>query len=231
MNLASVFLIPWVLFPSVVHKPVVQDQPDTVTYWVNSLRVPCQGVAPASCLQVQIGSFKAGEWKNFYSKIEGFEFEPGFIYKLRVLEVHLAPGQVPADASSIRYTLVEILEKKPDSRLRLNDLWILETIREKSIDRVLLSQKLKRPYLEIHLAEKRIFGHEGCNDFSGDILTADEENFAVGNLKLDTNCPDMDLPGSFIDALVEAGAYRIEGLRLVLFNSNGQELMRFHKTD
>ncbi|MEJ2003809.1 MAG: DUF4377 domain-containing protein [Cyclobacteriaceae bacterium] len=77
--------------------------------WINSERVPCVGVAPRECLQVKRS--EDGDWENFYARIEGFNFEPGFLYKIRVKETELPANQVPADASSIRYELVEELEK------------------------------------------------------------------------------------------------------------------------
>lgn len=221
-----------IFLPCISCKPVVRDQPQAVTYWVNSLSIPCQGVAPASCLQVQRASYKPGEWKNFYPMIEGFEFEPGFLYKLSVKEEHLPPGQVPADGSSTRYFLLEVLEKKPDPRLRLNDIWVLETIRAESINDILRDSGINRPYLEIHLADNRILGNEGCNDFRADILVADEENFSAGHLTVsDRICEDRGLSGSFAGALSEAAKYQIEGLRLIFFDKDGQELLGFHKTD
>jgi hypothetical protein len=85
---------------------------DTYTYWVNSSRVPCMGVAPMECLQIRKGDDPA--WQLFYSDIEGFEYEPGYLYRLRVREEKRDPESVPADASSIRFVLVEVVEKKPD---------------------------------------------------------------------------------------------------------------------
>ena len=91
-------------------------------YWVNSYRVDCVGVGPMKCMLVQKGETpEPGKWTNFYSKIEGFEYEPGFIYKLKVKEEQLE--NVPADASSIKYTLVEVLEKKEDIKLALDGSW------------------------------------------------------------------------------------------------------------
>lgn len=85
---------------------------DIHTYWVNSARVPCTGVAPMQCLQVRKG--EAEDWQLFYSSIEGFNYEPGYIYRLSVREEKLDPALVPADASSIRFILVEVEEKTPD---------------------------------------------------------------------------------------------------------------------
>jgi hypothetical protein len=85
---------------------------DSVTYWVNSARVPCVGVGPMECLQVR--KSESADWQLFYSEIEGFDFEPGYVYRLRVREEILDPADVPADASSIRFVLLEVEEKKPD---------------------------------------------------------------------------------------------------------------------
>lgn len=73
----------------------------------------------AECLLVQKNKNRIeGEWKYLYSKINGFELEEGYIYKLKVKEEKLE--NVPADASSIKYTLIEMLEKNVDKKLLLN---------------------------------------------------------------------------------------------------------------
>jgi len=52
---------------------------------VNSYKVDCTGVRPMQCLLIQEGeNMVEGEWQNFYAQIDGFDYEPGFIYKLRV---------------------------------------------------------------------------------------------------------------------------------------------------
>ena len=82
-------------------------------YWVNSVKVPCTaGVMPTECLQVQKGESMTGEWTYFYSDIEGFVWEPGNLYRIEVEETRLPPDQVPADASSVRYRLVRVIEKR-----------------------------------------------------------------------------------------------------------------------
>ena len=93
-------------------QPSKPGDRDIHTYQVNSSRVPCTGVGPMECLQVRKG--EDPDWQLFYSEIEGFEFEPGYTYRLRVREEKLDPATVPADASSIRFVLVEVVEKKPD---------------------------------------------------------------------------------------------------------------------
>ena len=84
----------------------------TSIYWVNSHKVPCEGVAPMQCLQVKKAENES--WQYFYSQIVGFDFEPGYLYKIEVREEGLDPSQLPQDVSSIKYTLVSVLEKNPD---------------------------------------------------------------------------------------------------------------------
>ena len=89
-------------------QPVSKDGDHTEVLLVNSALVDCMGVAPMTCMQVRHSV--QGQWELFYSQIEGFNFEPGYRYRLKVKVTELE--NVPADASSLRYTLVEQLEKK-----------------------------------------------------------------------------------------------------------------------
>lgn len=67
----------------------------------------CTGVAPMKCLQVK--EKPTENWTNFYSNIEGFTYEPGFEYVLKVKTEKIA--NPPADGSSIKYTLVKEVSK------------------------------------------------------------------------------------------------------------------------
>lgn len=73
------------------------------TLWVNAQLKPCMGVAPRQCLEVRRSP--DGPWELFYANIEGFDFVPGQRYELRVRVERLK--NVPADASSLRYSLIE----------------------------------------------------------------------------------------------------------------------------
>jgi hypothetical protein len=70
-------------------------------------QVPCVGVAPQQCLQVR--DRPDAPWTLFYDGIEGFTYEPGFRYLLRVA-VREVPNP-PADGSSLAYRLVDVLAK------------------------------------------------------------------------------------------------------------------------
>ncbi|MBI9061260.1 MAG: DUF4377 domain-containing protein [Marinilabiliaceae bacterium] len=77
------------------------------TYYVAPYQVGCMGVGPQKCLLVKHAI--NAPWQNFYSTIQGFEFESGFSYILKVKET--AIENPPADGSSNQYDLIEVLEK------------------------------------------------------------------------------------------------------------------------
>lgn len=80
--------------------------------YVNHKTVPCTGVMRMDCLQAK--ESETAEWRLFYGSIEGFKFEPGNRYKLKIREERIA--NPPADSSDRKWILVEILQKIPTSK-------------------------------------------------------------------------------------------------------------------
>lgn len=80
---------------------------DEKTFIVGPETADCTGVAPMKCLQVK--EKQEENWTNFYSNIEGFTYEPGYEYILKVKTEKIA--NPPADASSIKYTLIRQVSK------------------------------------------------------------------------------------------------------------------------
>lgn len=75
---------------------------------VASALVNCTGVAPMQCMKIkEIGE---KDWQLFYSSIDGFQFEEGYAYKLEV-KVTKKPEPIPADSSSLQWTLVKVISK------------------------------------------------------------------------------------------------------------------------
>ncbi|MBM4359010.1 MAG: DUF4377 domain-containing protein [Deltaproteobacteria bacterium] len=78
------------------------------TLFVDSKRVPCQGEGVSECLRVR--ESESAPWDLFYRTIEGFTFEPGFTYELRVVIERVT--ERPADAPSRRHRMLELVSKK-----------------------------------------------------------------------------------------------------------------------
>ncbi|MCJ7932343.1 MAG: DUF4377 domain-containing protein [Chryseobacterium sp.] len=80
---------------------------DEKTFIVGAQTEDCTGVAPMKCLQVKEKNSES--WTHLYSNIEGFTYEPGYEYVLKVKTEKIA--NPPADGSSIKYTLVKQVSK------------------------------------------------------------------------------------------------------------------------
>jgi len=83
----------------------------TIAVYVGPKLVDCVGVAPQKCLQVK--SKPDAEYQLFYSPIEGFNYEPGYEYQIRVKVTPVA--NPPADAPAYRYSLVDVVSKTPSA--------------------------------------------------------------------------------------------------------------------
>lgn len=208
-----------------------EEKSKTITYFVNSAKVSCEGVGKMQCLQIKKNETDAS-WTNFYSSIEGFDYQQGFTYKLSVKEEKLDPAKVPADASSVAYILVQVLEKKPDPTFRLHDIWALQAIHNEAIPTETDQKPNKTPMLEIFVADKRMGGNDGCNTLFGQIeeLTETRIGFSkMGSTKM--MCPNMEVPNAFTKALGETATYKVENLHLYFYNAEGKEILKFVKVD
>lgn len=77
--------------------------------YIASQKVPCSaGVMRTTCLQVR--ERKEDPWQLWYGTIQGFNFESGIAYRLRILEEQIA--NPPADASTIKWTLDMVVEQE-----------------------------------------------------------------------------------------------------------------------
>jgi heat shock protein HslJ len=77
------------------------------TLFVGPEKAECIGVGSLECYHVK-EDFNAG-WQLFYEQIEGFEWEPGYTHEIRVAVHHVK--NPPADGSSLRYKLIEVVDK------------------------------------------------------------------------------------------------------------------------
>ncbi|MGB5844296.1 MAG: DUF4377 domain-containing protein, partial [Anaerolineales bacterium] len=100
----------WTLIRIINKQPVpIAAEGEQKTIYVGPELVDCVGVAPQKCMQVKENP--EDEYILFYDQIEGFEYEEGFEYQLIISEEQVEDP--PADASSIKWTLVSVESKEP----------------------------------------------------------------------------------------------------------------------
>jgi len=139
------------------------------TLQVAPSRVECTGVGPQTCLQVRESSGAA--WTLLYEEIVGFDYQPGYLYEIRIKEEAVA--NPPADGSAIRRSLVEILTKTSVPVLA-GPTWRLVTLEGRD---ALAGVRVTAVFGD----DSRVSGSAGCNAYFGRAAVSGEQ-LTVGRL-------------------------------------------------
>ncbi len=125
--------------------------------------------------------------------------------------------------------VTETIPPPPEEmNMAINDIWVAETFFGERYE----PNGSKTPQMEIHIKEMRFAGNDGCNNLSGSIKKLDNSNLVFGNsASTKMACQDMLIPERYQNVLLETRTYKIEKLRLYLFNADGTELMVLKKVD
>jgi len=84
-----------------------QEEVTQKTLFVGPEREACIGAVPQECYLIKENL--EDEWEFLYDEIEGFEYEEGWTYKLRVEQQTV--DDPPADGVSTRLILIEVVSK------------------------------------------------------------------------------------------------------------------------
>jgi heat shock protein HslJ len=198
---------------------------------VAHFRSPCAGVGPMECLMVRTTTDE--EWQLHHTPIEGFEHEPGFEYRLRIREE--AVEDPPADASSIRWVLVDVLEKTPAAGPGPEEIrraWRLEAFgpaaelpaEASEVSAALATLPRDSPVtLEIG-GGARATGSSGCNRYTTDFDIENGHEIAWGGMILTRMAceePRMTLESEFLRNLEAVTRGFVRDGRLELHGDSG----------
>ncbi|MCA9989502.1 MAG: META domain-containing protein [Anaerolineales bacterium] len=202
------------------------------TFYVGPTLVDCQGVAPQKCLQVR--EDPNAEYSLFYSTIEGFNFEEGYEYIIRV-QVDPVPNP-PADASAFRYTLVEELSKTPAGAAPADTTPVaaLEEVLWGLVSYVNLNGEtvdaLPDSQVTAQFSAGQVTGSAGCNNYfagyelNGDALTIGP----AGSTQMFCEPAElMDQESAFLAALQSTASYKLDAGQLILSNADGGVVVTF----
>lgn len=223
------------LFALAACQPVrdtrTSSEPVEKTLYVGAELVDCVGVGPMQCMLVKENL--EDEYQFFYSEIEGFTFEPGYTYELRVLVEPVA--NAPADASSLKYTLIEIVGQEPvaaDAAASTAGLalegptWQLTGVAD--ADGV-VSATPEGVEATATFADGSVSGSSGCNNYSA-AYTLDGDSLTIlpGPMTM-MACPEpqMTVEQQLMAAFGVTAAYEIAGSELHLLNADGQVVATF----
>jgi hypothetical protein len=82
---------------------------EILTLDIAAARVACQGAFPQECYRIR--QQPDTDWTLFYDSIEGFDYQTGFEYTIKVMRRPVR--NPPADGSSFTYHLLSTLRKVP----------------------------------------------------------------------------------------------------------------------
>ena len=199
-------------------------------YWVASERVACEDSGPQTCYLVQRGdTLTSSGWELFYDEIQGFDYEPGQLYHIRVRETKLDPSQVAQDASTTSYEFVELIGRTPDLRLQVHNIYTLTEIEG---EKITVAAGLARPSLEINLTTNQVMGNDGCNQFSGTVQVDYSSGITFGPLAgTKKMCPAMDLPNRYRSLLEKVARFTFIKGDLVLQDLSDNALLKLRNVD
>jgi heat shock protein HslJ len=111
--------------------------------------------------------------------------------------------------------------------MRLHDIWALESIEG---EKVIIDETVRNlPVLEIYIEDERVHGNTGCNTLNGSV-DIDEDKISFSKMiTTEMACPG-NLEQKFLSALQKVKKYKIEKLRLFLYDDNN-ELLTLRKID
>ena len=204
--------------------PSSENGGETMTLFVGPNREPCVGVAPQVCFQVK--ETPEGDYTLFYGDIQGFEFEPGYEYELLV-EKTTIPNP-PADASSLQYSLVEIVSKTPAATTAT-----LEGTTWQLIAYLDGAGNLTLPYREapatLTMVDGQATGNTGCNNYFGS-YTLDGDSLTFGPMGATMMaCPEPQSAQeqAYLAGLANVASYVVVGNQLHFLNADGEIIMAF----
>lgn len=149
--------------PTAAPDPAETPSPDEriETLWVGPQLVDCVGVAPQKCMLIRTTA--DGQAEYFYDQIDGFTHEAGTSYVLTVGVSDV--DNPPADASSLRYRLIEVVQATTETAADQLDAttWRLLGFR----DGDLFDPVPDTVGITISFVEGRVNGSAGCNNYMG----------------------------------------------------------------
>ncbi|WP_308992695.1 META domain-containing protein [Mariniflexile litorale] len=117
--------------------------------------------------------------------------------------------------------------KTQNIKMVLHDIWAATHINEEPIP---TTENV--PNLEINVTEMKVFGTDGCNNYTGGIKNLTSENIALGPLASTRKmCFNMDIPNKYNKALNKAVSYKRDNLNLYFYDSNRNKILSFKKVD
>lgn len=182
--------------------------------YIADTKADCVGVAPQKCLQIKEN--EKSDWTYFYNDIEDFDYEEGFFYKIKVDVINIE--NPPADGSSLKYRLIEVLDKSKAPLLLDQGSWLVTRLKD-------MDSFGRNPFIKIDLSQNTINGNTSCNRFSAKIAVINNKIEISEVSSTDMACKDGHVETAFLEALNNITSYTLNEEKLQLLNKNKELLI------
>jgi heat shock protein HslJ len=192
---------------------------DEKTLFVGPNLVDCLGVAPQKCMLVRENPEEP--WKYFYDQIEGFQYTEGYVYELKVTEETVE--NPPADSSSLKLKLVEIVSQTPVTVELTDTTWMLEKLYEQP-------PLPKSEITAIFNSDGSLYGSAGCNSYTTRYQTGGNTITIQPAATTRMACSEtgvMDQETKYLTTLEAVKTFEIVGYRLSLMDTDGEVTLTY----
>lgn len=185
------------------------------TLFVADHLADCTGVGEQKCMLIK--ESETEDWTYLYQQIEGFDYEPGYFYQLKVGVSKV--DHPPADGSGLRYKLKEVVSKvAAQNQDELNGSW--KVVQIQGLEKIDI-----HPTLEFNANENRISGFAGCNNYFASYEVMGEE-LTIGPAGATRKmCQEMTVEDAFLPMLGEVATHKLEDKELQLFDGSGNLIL------
>ncbi len=202
--------------------PMTDSESQEMVLYVGPVLVDCEGEGPQKCMLVK--EDPDGEYGLFYDQIEGFEHEKGFEYQLLVSTEPVEDP--PAGASSIKWTLVEVVDKQLSLE---GNLWGLESYagNDGQMVDVIPGSKVTAEFVD-----GQINGSAGCNNYFGSYELSGNSLTMSGPFGItEMFCAEpegvMEQENQYLAALQSVTTYEIKADVLEMFDADGTRMVTY----
>jgi heat shock protein HslJ len=175
------------------------------------------------CLQVKENLSE--NYTMFYDEIEGFCFAPGYEYVIKVREELV--DNPPADASSKKWALVEVISKTGNiTAAQLEGAkWHLDSFMNQGETMCVLPGTEVTALFEAG----RVSGNAGCNNYGGQYVVEGDNLTISGVFSTLMFCAGniSEQESVYLANLQSAGSYNVSGNLLKIMDSNGTIVLTY----
>ena len=189
------------------------------TFFVADHLADCTGVSEQKCMLIKENPDE--DWSYFYDKISGFDYEEGYSYELRVTVEEI--DNPPADGSSKKYTLTELVTKTQTEGSAQGENELIGTWKVIQMDG--LESMKNFPTFVFSEEENRVSGYAGCNNYFATYDLRDSELTFSDAGSTRKMCQDMSVEDAFLKKMNEIAYYKMVKSELHLFDAKDKLIM------